>query len=464
MKVEQMYTNCLAQAAYYIESEGKVAVIDPIRDIEIYINKAKENGHEIVYIFETHFHADFVSGHLDLAKKTGAKIIYGPQANTGFDAYIAKDNETFKLGKLTITALHTPGHTLESTCYLLKDENGKDHSVFTGDTLFVGDVGRPDLLDGIMSSEELAGMMYDSLNNKIKVLADDVIVYPGHGPGSACGKNLGKETLSTIGEQKAKNYALLATSKEELIKELTNGISPAPAYFFKDAGLNKQGYASIDELRERALRPLGVTDFESEIAKGAVIIDTRNPDDFELGFIKGAINIGLNGQFAIWAATLFDLSQRIILVCEEGKEKESVDRLARTGFDQMYGYLEGGMPVWSKSRKEIDMIISITPEEFALDYKYSEPLILDVRKENEFNGGHFGKAQFFTLQDIPTKYNQLDKNETYYIHCAGGYRSMIAASMLKSKGFDRVKNVYGGFAKIKETGLDVVENKAKTNA
>jgi hydroxyacylglutathione hydrolase len=464
MIVQQLYTNCLAQAAYYIESDGEVAIIDPLRDYDAYLELASSHKATIKYIFETHFHADFVSGHVDLAQKTGATIVYGPTTQTGFPVHVAQDGEELKIGKLTIRILHTPGHTPESSSYLLLDENGKEYAVFTGDTLFVGDVGRPDLLDGVMTKEELAGMMYDSLRNKLMTLPDDVIVYPAHGAGSACGKNIGKETFSSIGEQKAKNYALQPMTKAQFIDTVTEGIAPAPAYFFKDASLNKQGYAPIDEVITKGMSPLSVSDVESKLKEGVTIIDTRIPDVFELGFIPKAINFGLNGQYAIWAATLLDIAQPVLIVAEPGKEKESIERLTRVGFDNIQGYLDGGFDAWKNADKRWDMIISVDEEEFELDAKHTNIKILDVRKPGEFNDAHLTQAQHFSLDKIPTAYTELDKDEEFLVHCAGGYRSMIAASYLKSKGFQRVKNVLGGWSKIQTMKLPMTYDQKKVEA
>jgi len=462
MQIEQLYTNCLSQAAYYIESEGEVAIIDPIRDYQVYIDKAKEKGHTIRYIFETHFHADFVSGHIDLAKATGAKIIYGPGAVTGFESLIAVDGQIFQLGKISLTALHTPGHTPESTCYLLKDETRKDHCVFTGDTLFVGDVGRPDLLDGNpdLNPEKMAGWLYDSLNSKLKPLADDVIVYPSHGPGSACGKNIGKETLSTIGIQKATNYALASISKEEFTKLVTEDITPPPDYFFKDAKLNKQGYTSITEIEKKGMTALSVDDFELFKTEGSLIIDSRDPLVFENGFVPLAINIGLNGHFAIWAATLFDLDRKIILVTEDGKELESITRLSRVGFDNIAGYLSGGYDSWQKAEKKIDLLISVDAEELALEQKHGKNInILDVRKLSEFESAHVENAQLSTLAQIQEHLEDIDKDKNQYVYCGGGYRSVIACSILKANGFLRVNNVYGGFDAIKkDEGIKILKS------
>lgn len=464
MYIQQVYTNCLAQAAYYIESNGEAAIIDPLRDYETYLAMANERGATIKYIFETHFHADFVSGHIDLANKTGAKIVYGPTTQTNYPVHVATDGEVLKLGNINIKVLHTPGHTPESSCFLLQDENGNDHCVFTGDTLFVGDVGRPDLLDGVMTKEELAGMMYDSLHNKLLPLADEVVVYPAHGAGSACGKNIGKETFSTIGEQRANNYALQPMTKAQFIAAVTDGIQPAPAYFFKDAKLNKQGYATFDEVLSKALKPLTVAELEAELKSGTTIIDTRIPDVFELGFITGSLNFGLNGQYAIWAATILDITTPVVLVAEPGKEQESAERLTRVGFDNIKGFLQGGFEAWLDAEKRYDMVISIDDEEFELDVKHTEVGVLDVRKPGEFNELHVDKAQHFSLDKIVENTKTLDPTKEYLVHCAGGYRSMIAVSYLKAHGIKNVKNVWGGFGKIKERGgLNYVSTLAKAN-
>ena len=450
MMIEQIYTSCLAQATYYIESDGEVAIIDPLRDYQSYIEKAKSNKANIKYIFETHFHADFVSGHIDLANETGAEIVYGPNANTGYKVCVAKDEQVFKLGKISIQVIHTPGHTLESSCFLLTDENGKAHAVFTGDTLFIGDVGRPDLLDGIITKEELASMLFDSLK-KLSVLPDDVIVYPAHGAGSACGKNIGKETFSTIGAQKANNYALKITDKNEFVSTVCSGISPAPAYFFKDATLNKNGYGEYNTIVKNGLQALSLEHFQNEITNGAVIIDSRIPDFFELGFIPGSVNLGLNGQFAIWAATILDIHQAIVLVCKPGTEEETITRLSRVGFDNIKGFLEGGFDTWLNADKIYDMVISISSEEFALDAKHNpNAMIIDVRKPSEFKEGHVKKAKNIPLDQLVNHVEDLDKNAECLIHCAGGYRSMMAASLFKKHGFKNIKNVWGGYAQIKE--------------
>ncbi|MBN8701870.1 MAG: MBL fold metallo-hydrolase [Bacteroidetes bacterium] len=451
MYIEQLYTNCLAEAAYYIESEGEAVIIDPIRETAPYLKKLDARKAKLKFVLETHFHADFVSGHIDLASKTGATIVFGPQAETNYKTYTAKDNEVFTVGKLKLKVLHTPGHTPESTCYLLLDENGKEHCIFTGDTLFVGDVGRPDLLDGKMTKEELASMMYDSLNTKIKPLADDVIVYPAHGPGSACGKNIGKETFSTIGHQKTNNYALQNMTREAFIKAITTGLTAPPAYFFKDAFINKNGYANIDTLLQETIKPLSVADFKAAMQHGATVLDTRTADDFEKGFVKGAINVGLNGSYAIWAATVIDIQTPLVLVADEGKEEESISRLTRVGFENIKGYLQGGFTAWKNANEATDTIKSITPEEFAVQATDATATILDVRKPSEFEQGFVTNAHNAELATLNSTMDTLNKTGNYLIHCAGGYRSMVAASMLKAKGFEHVTNVYGGFGKIKAT-------------
>ena len=452
MYIEQLYTSCLAEAAYYIESEGEAVIIDPLRETEPYIELAEKRGAKIKYVFETHFHADFVSGHIDLAKKVNATIVYGPQANTNYKVYNAKDGEEFKVGKLTLRVLHTPGHTPESSCYLLLDESEKEHAIFTGDTLFVGDVGRPDLLDGVMTKEELASMMYDSLNKKIKTLPDDVIVYPAHGPGSACGKNIGKETFSTIGEQKKFNYALKDMSREEFIKELTEGILPPPQYFFEDARINRMGYDPIELVMKENRKPLTLQAFKAEVAKGALILDTRMPDDFEKGFVPGALNIGLNGQYAVWVGTLIDIKQPLVLITEVGKEDESILRLARVGYENVIGYLEGGVAAWDA---KLDMIKSITAEQMKAEVN-SGLMVLDVRKPSEWNISHVKDAVFTPLAEMPGNLNSFDKAKPYLVHCGGGYRSMMAISLMKRNGFKNLMNIYGGFGAMQEAGLEIV--------
>ena len=457
MKIEQIYTGCLAEAAYYIESNGEAAIIDPLREVGPYLAKAKQNGAKIKYIFETHFHADFVSGHVDLAEKSGATIVYGPTATTAFEAHIATDGEQFKIGDLTITALHTPGHTLESTTYLLTDANGKNHCIFTGDTLFIGDVGRPDLAQkGSLTMDDLAGMLYDSLNEKIKPLADEVIVYPGHGAGSACGKSMSKETFDTLGHQKQVNYALKAETKEQFIKEVTDGILPPPQYFAKNAAMNKAGYESIDEVFEKGLNSLQPQAFEDLANQtDALVLDTRDPQTFAKAFIPNAINIGLNGQFAPWVGALIpDLKQNILLVTDEGKAKETITRLARVGYDNTIGYLEGGIEAWQNAGKETDQITSISAEDFEKTYQKDENILaLDVRKPGEYEAEHLEFTHPRPLDYINDWTHEVDSNKTYYIHCAGGYRSMIAASILKARGIDNVIDVAGGYGAIKNTGL-----------
>lgn len=454
MYIEQMYTNCLAEAAYYIESEGEAAIIDPIRETEPYTKKAQERNSKIKYIFETHFHADFVSGHIDLAKKTGAKIVFGPMAKTAYDTHTAKDGEIFQIGKIKIKVMHTPGHTPESSCYLLIDENGKENAIFTGDTLFVGDVGRPDLLDGKMTKEELSSMMYDSLK-KLKALPDETLLYPGHGPGSSCGKNIGKETWSTLGQQKKTNYALQEMTREEFIKAVTTGLSAPPQYFFKDAMINKNGYDSIEEVMKRNTKALSADEVKSLLTNGAIILDTRTPDDFEKGFIPNAINIGLNGSYAQWLGTVVSIDTPLIVVADEGKAEESISRAARVGYENIKGYLKGGMKSWTDAGNKTETINSISAQEFAERIKSGEETILDVRKPGEWEGGHVVGAEHVCLSKFPAAIDSLDKNKTYLVHCAGGYRSMIAASMMKAKGFDKLINIYGGFGKIKETSVPI---------
>ncbi|MBI3500368.1 MAG: MBL fold metallo-hydrolase [Bacteroidetes bacterium] len=455
MKVEQLYTNCLAEAAYYIESNGEAVIIDPIRETEPYLEKLKTTGAKLKYVFETHIHADFVSGHIDLAKKTGAKIIFGPLAETNYDVQNAKDEEIFSIGKIKIKVLHTPGHTPESSCYLLFDENGKEYCVFTGDTLFIGDVGRPDLLDGKKTKEELASMMYDSLNKKIKTLPDNVIVYPAHGAGSACGKNISKETFSTIGQQKKINYALQEMTRENFIKVVTDGLSAPPQYFFKDAMINKNGYDNIEEVMKRNLKPLSSEDVKKEIANGALILDTRTPNVFEKGFIKGAMNIGLNGTYAVWIGTLIDINQPLVLVTEEGKEYESILRAARVGYENVKGYLKGGINSWVEAGNPVDKVVSITPQEFAQRIKSGRENILDVRRPGEFEISHVKNSEHIELASLPQNLSTLSKNKSYLIYCASGNRSVTAASILKAKGFENIMNVYGGINQIKYTDAPI---------
>ncbi len=462
MKVEQIYTGCLAHGAYYIESDGEVAIIDPLREVDDYIKRANENNAKIKYIFETHFHADFVSGHLTLAEKTGGTIVYGKSAEPKFDAYIAKENESFKLGKVSIVALHTPGHTLESTTYLLKDENGKDYAIFSGDTLFLGDVGRPDLAQkaGVITQEDLAGMLFDSLRNKIMPLADDVIVYPGHGAGSACGKNLSKETVDTLGHQKETNYALRANmTKEEFIKEVTEGLTPPPAYFPFNVQMNKEGYTSIDELLEKGKTKVSVEDFEHVVEESeAIVLDVRHQDDFVKGFIPKSIFIGIHGGFAPWVGTLIkDVNQPLLLVVDEGLEKEVITRLSRVGFDNVIGCLDGGFDAWKNAKKPIDIIESISPQEFEKRLTTNTP-IFDVRKIGEYHVDHIDGANHTPLSYLNDYLDEFPKNEKFYVHCAGGYRSVIASSILKSRGIHNLVNVEQGYKGIKETSIKRIQN------
>jgi hydroxyacylglutathione hydrolase len=455
MFIKQLYTGCLSEAAYYIESNGEAAVIDPLRDIDAYLQLASERKATIKYIFETHFHADFVSGHIDLAKATGAIIIYGPKTETNFDVHVAKDREKFTLGKIDIEVLHTPGHTLESSCYLLKDENGKNHCVFTGDTLFVGDVGRPDLAQkgAELTMQDLAGMLYESLQKKIVPLADDVIVYPAHGPGSSCGKSLGPNTYSTIGEEKQSNYALQAQSKEAFIKAVTDGLAAPPQYFPINAKINKEGYESLDAVVEQGLKRLSIDEVKKAIKEDALLLDTRPADVFIQGFIPGSVFIGLEGRFAEWAGSLLPFDKPIILVNEAGKEKETIIRLARVGFSKVIGYVDGGFEAWKAAGEEIDMIIGIEADELAMDIPFDENLVvLDVRKPTEFADGHVKDALNIPLNDLSDPLNMaaLEEDQNVYVHCQGGYRSVIAASLLKRQGFHNLRNVIGGWNKIKE--------------
>jgi len=463
MFIKQLYTGCLSEAAYYIESEGEVAIIDPLRDTEEYIDLAKERKAGIKYIFETHFHADFVSGHLDLSKQTGAPIIYGPDAKTDFKSYSSKDGEIFKLGKVSFEVLHTPGHTIESTCYLLRDENDKPHAIFTGDTLFVGDVGRPDLSSGDMTSEELAGIMYDTIQNKILPLADDIIVYPAHGAGSSCGKNLGPNTFSTIAEEKQNNYALQPQTKEAFIKAVTDGLAEAPKYFAVNAEINMKGYDSLDAVKEKGLTPLSIAAFKKLMAEDVLILDTRHADIFSQGFVPGSIFIGLEGRFAEWAGSLLPFDKPMILVTEPGMEEDSVVRLARVGFDKIQGYLQGSFEAWKAAGEKVDMLINIEADELAMDIPHDDHLVVvDVRRETEFADGHVKGAQNIPLNemiDVATIAN-FEDNQNLYVHCASGYRSVIASSLIKRQGVHNLRNVLGGWNKIKEEKGITVEKDA----
>lgn len=462
MKVEQIYTGCLAEAAYYIESNGEAAIIDPLRETQPYLNRAEEDGAKIKYVLETHFHADFVSGHIDLAKKTGAKIVFGPSAQPNYDAYIAEDGEELKVGDVTIKVLHTPGHTMESTTYLLKDENGKDYAIFTGDTLFIGDVGRPDLaVKTDLTREDLAGHLFDSLRNKIMVLEDDVIVYPGHGAGSACGKKMADETSGTVGQQKMFNYALREDmTKKEFIAEVTEGLVAPPQYFPKNAVMNKMGYESFDTILEKGVLARNVDDFE-EIAniEGALVLDCRDWNEFAKGFIPNSINISLEGNFAPWVGTLIvNLDQPILLVCDKGTEEQAVTRLARVGYDNTLGFLDGGFDSWLKAGKEVDTINQVTPQELEKLYDREKINILDVRRESEYDSQHINGAENEPLDFINEIMHRVDKDKTYYVHCKGGYRSMTFNSILRARGYENLIDISGGFDEIlEETKLPLTE-------
>lgn len=466
MKIEQIYTGCLAEAAYYIESKGEAAIIDPLREVQPYLKKAKLAGATIKYIFETHFHADFVSGHVDLAKQSGATIVYGPTATTTFESHIAKDGEEFKIGDLTLIALHTPGHTLESTTYLLKDANAEPYCIFTGDTLFIGDVGRPDLVQkGDLTMEDMAGSLYDSLQVKILTLPDQVLVYPAHGAGSACGKHMSKETFDTLGHQKQVNYALNTSGREDFIAQVTSGILPPPQYFAANAAINKSGYESFATVKEKGLIPMDVAEFEATVNHtGALILDTRDPQEFAKGFIPSAINIGLGGQFAPWVGALItDLKQPLLLIVEEGKAEEAITRLARVGYDHTIGYLDGGITAWKNAGKELDVIESITVSDFEKIIQEQPDLHpLDVRKPGEFESGHLVTGLSRPLDYINDWTNEVNPSETYYIHCAGGYRSMIAASILKARGVAQVIDIAGGYAAIKTTTIKRTDSVLET--
>jgi hydroxyacylglutathione hydrolase len=464
MKVEQIYTGCLAQGTYYIESDGEAVIIDPLREVEPYIQKAKNDGARIKYVFETHFHADFVSGHIDLANKTGAAIVYGPNALPAFAAYIARDGEELRVGKVRFKVLHTPGHTMESTCYLLINEEGKEVALFSGDTLFIGDVGRPDLAQKAAhkTTEELAEILYDSLRNKIMPLADDIIIYPAHGAGSACGKKMSKETTDTLGHQKMTNYALRANmSRQEFVREVTSGLLPPPGYFPMNVVRNKSGYESIDRVLRRGLQALSPEAFEAAANEtGSLILDTRDAQQFARGFIPNSINIGIEGNFAPWAGTLIpDITQPILLVTEPGQEEEVVTRLARVGYDNSIGYLQGGFEAWKAAGKETDSIESITTEELYTRLQTDKDAsIVDVRKESEYEGLHIENAVNIPLDYINERMPEISKDKTSYVHCAAGYRSMIFISVLKARGFDKLVDVKGGFKALKDSGRFVITN------
>jgi hydroxyacylglutathione hydrolase len=459
MTVEQIYTGCLAQGAYYIASNGEAAIIDPLREVGPYIDRAEKDGVKIKYILETHFHADFVSGHLDLAAKTGATIVYGPTANTKFDCHVATDGEVLKVGDVEIHVLHTPGHTMESTTYLLKDESGKDHAIFSGDTLFLGDVGRPDLAQkaATMTQEELAGILYDSLRNKIMTLADEVIVYPGHGAGSSCGKNMSKETVGTIGDQKATNYALRANmTKEEFVAEVTDGLSAPPAYFPENVRMNKMGYESLDKVMEKGLRPLSPDAFEAAANETeALVIDTRHQNTFIKGFVPQSIFIGIDGSFAMWVgALILDINQPILIIADPGREEEVVTRLSRVGYDNSIGFLEGGFDAWQAAGKDVDTLDQVTAEELK---GIEGATIVDVRKQGEYLSEHVVDAVNVELDYFNDQMASVPQEGTFYVHCAGGYRSVIASSILKARGYHNMVDVAGGFKAIKEAGLNVTD-------
>lgn len=461
MNIEQIYTGCLAQGAYYIESKGEAAIIDPLREVQPYMDRAKRDGATIKYVFETHFHADFVSGHVTLSKATGAPIVYGPNANPSFEAIIAKDGEEFRLGELTIIALHTPGHTMESTTYLLRDSKGKDHAIFSGDTLFLGDVGRPDLAQKAedMTQEELAGTLFDSLRHKIMPLADDVIVYPAHGAGSACGKNMMKETVDTLGNQKKMNYALRANmTRDEFIKEVTDGLLPPPQYFPLNVKLNKEGYDDIGDVLKRGAIAMSPRAFETAANEtGAVVLDVRHQSDFVKAHVPRSIFIGLNGSFAPWVGALIaDVKQPILLIAPEGKEEEAITRLSRVGFDGTIGYLDGGVEGWAASGMETDHVESIDAETFKRHLQQKVP-VFDVRKESEFSAEHLEDAHLTPLDFLNQHLTEFPKEGTFYVHCAGGYRSVIAASILKSRGIHNLIDVAGGFAAIKKVGISTTD-------
>lgn len=463
MKIEQIYTGCLAHAAYYLESNGEAAIFDPLREVQPYINRAEKDNAKIKFVFETHFHADFVSGHLDLAKKTGATIVYGPTAKPAFEATIAEDNQIFAVGACKVKAIHTPGHTMESTTYLLIDENGKEHGLITGDTLFIGDVGRPDLAQHViadLTEEKLAGHLFDSLRNKIMPLSDDLIVYPNHGAGSACGKMMSKETTDTLSNQKLFNYALRPDmTKEEFVKAVLTGLTAPPAYFPKNVLMNIRGYESMDTVIERGEKALSPTEFEVVANEtDALILDSRQTDDFAAGFIPNSINIGLDSNFAMWVGELIpDIKQEILLVTDEGKEEETITRLARVGYDHAIGFLKGGFASWKASGKDFETVNRISAEEFAQRYANEQPLVFDVRKKSEYGSEHIVNAVNIPLNAINEHLAEIPKDKPFILHCAGGYRSMIAASILKQRGWDNFVDVKGGFAAIAKTEVPKTE-------
>ncbi|MBL7806425.1 MAG: MBL fold metallo-hydrolase [Saprospiraceae bacterium] len=457
MKVEQIYTGCLAHAAYYLESNGEAAIFDPLREVDPYIQRASKNNARIKYVFETHFHADFVSGHLDLAKKTGAKIVFGPTAKPGYEAVTAEDNQVFKVGDCSVKVIHTPGHTMESTTYLLIDEKGKEHGIISGDTLFIGDVGRPDLAQHViadLTQEKLAGYLYDSLRTKIMPLSDDLIVYPNHGAGSACGKMMSKETTDTLGHQKQVNYALNPNlTKEQFIQEILTGLTTPPVYFPQNVLMNIKGYESLDDVMERGKKALNVRDFELVANEtSALVLDTRNADDFAKGFIPNSINIGLRGSFAQWVGEMIpDVKQEILLVCDDGTEEETITRLSRVGYDHTIGYLKGGFAAWKEAGKEQETMKRITPDEFVVRYENHPPKVIDIRKKSEFDSEHVIGAVNIPLNQINQHLTEFPKDAPFILYCAGGYRSMIAASILKQRGWDNFVDVAGGFSEMAKT-------------
>jgi glyoxylase-like metal-dependent hydrolase (beta-lactamase superfamily II)/rhodanese-related sulfurtransferase len=468
MFIKQLYTGCLSEAAYYIESGGEAAIIDPLRDIDVYLDLSRERKATIKYIFETHFHADFVSGHLDLAKATGAPIVFGPLTETNFPIHKAVDGEVFYLGNSMIEVMHTPGHTLESTCYLVRTPDTGVPALFTGDTLFVGDVGRPDLSSGNLSREDLAGMLYDSLQARILPLPEETVIYPAHGPGSSCGKNLGPNTYSTLKEEKESNYALRVGSKEEFVRVVTDGLDAPPSYFSVNARINKEGYDSLDEVLDAGLQALDLASFRKWITEGeAMLLDTRSSQVFVAGFIPGSISIGLDGRFAEWAGSLLPFDKPIVLVTAPGEEKESVIRLARVGFDKVQGYLEGGFPAWQHAGEPIDMVIDVLPDELAMDIPFDENLlVIDVRRETEFADGHIKDALNIPLHELadPVRMASLEERFNIYVHCGGGYRSIIAASLLKRQGIHNLRNVTGGWKLIREQkGIEIIKDKSVLN-
>lgn len=453
MVIQQIYTGCLSEASYFVESEGEAVIIDPIRDTDKYLQMAQDHNAGIKFIFETHFHADFVSGHLDLSKQTGAGIVYGPYTEAKFPFHLAKDGEIFKIGNISLEVIHTPGHTVESTCYLLRDENNKPYCIFTGDTLFIGDVGRPDLSSGNLTREELAAIMYDSIQNKIMPLADDIIVYPAHGAGSSCGKNIGTENQSTIGIQKKSNYALQPQTKEEFIMAVTKDLEDAPPYFSINAKINKEGYHDLDKIKTRGLSPLSIKEFKEKVANESVILDTRAATEFTKGFIPGSVFIGMEGRFAEWAGNLLSFNEPIIMVTDQGKEEEAVVRLARVGFDKVEGFLQGGFEAWKEAGENTDMIIDIEADEMAMDIPFDENLlVLDVRRFTEFADGHVKDALNLPLAEMTdvAQVANLEENQNIYVHCAAGYRSTIAVSLLKRQGYHNLRNILGGWNEIKK--------------